>query len=169
MAQVSSQGAREAPIGGTHGELAADARMDAGVGHEALLPREVEERAVRNARLLRARPWVRGPRIEVGVEVNHRDWAINLVQGAKDGKDNGVISAQAARSKVDSAERSVGCARAQTNLTMRGCSFPSFENLWVTELTPGASALAGVRANKVEYATSIWSTARALSNGLTGI
>ena len=80
MAQVSSQGAREAPIGGTHGELAADARVDAGVGHEALLPREVEERAVRNARLLRAWPWVRGPRIEVGVEVNNGHGPVYFVE-----------------------------------------------------------------------------------------
>lgn len=53
-------------------------------------------------------------------------------------------------------------------LTIRGCCFPSFANFWVTELTLFESSLTGERPRSVEYATSIWSTAKALSNGLTG-
>lgn len=63
-------------------------------------------------------------------------------------------------------ERSLFHEDIESYLTIRGCSLPSFDNELVTGCTSGSRAV--VLANSVEYATSIWSTANALSNGLTG-
>lgn len=80
--------------GQTHGELAADAGVDARVGHEALLAREVEESAVRDARLLRARARVRGPGVEVRVEVDDGHGPVDLVERAQDWQHNRVVASQ---------------------------------------------------------------------------
>lgn len=84
--------------GGTHRHLAADSSMDAIVGHQALLPRDVEEAAVRDAGLVGGRPrdGEVPPRVEVRVEVDDRDGAVDLVQGAQDGQHDGVVASEAA-------------------------------------------------------------------------
>lgn len=53
------------------------------------------------------------------------------------------------------------------HLTIRGCSRPSSESPRVADTAWSSVSITG-RASKVEYATSIWSIARALSYGLTG-
>lgn len=55
----------------------------------------------------------------------------------------------------------------ETDLTIRGCPIPSVANALVTSVHLAFSAWMG-RLSSVEYATSIWSIASALSNGLTG-
>ena len=84
----------------TYGELAADARVDAGVRHEALLICEVEKRAVGDARLLGAGAGVGRPCVEMGVEVDDGHWAVDLVERAEDGENDGVVPAHAVRPKV---------------------------------------------------------------------
>ena len=59
--------------------------MHAVVPHEVLLVRKVEERAMRHSRLLGRRARIRRPRIEMRVEVNDRDGAVNFIQGSEDG------------------------------------------------------------------------------------
>ena len=68
-----------------HGELAANASVHTGVRHEVLLMGKIKERSVRNPRLLRGSARVCRPCIEVSIEVNHRNWAINLVEGTENG------------------------------------------------------------------------------------
>ena len=58
--------------------------MDAGVGHEALLARQVEERPVRDAGLVCARARVGRPSVEVRVKVDDGDGPVDFIQGAED-------------------------------------------------------------------------------------
>lgn len=77
-----------------YGQLAADAGVDAGVSHEALLACQVEERPVRHSRLVCARTGIRWPGVEVRVEVDDRDGPVDFVQRTEDRQDDGVVSTQ---------------------------------------------------------------------------
>lgn len=121
---------------------------------------------MRDPGLVRAGARVRGPSIQVRVKVDDRDGSIHLVQRAQDWQYDGVVASQAG--KAPPSQRCEPLGRRVAHLTMRGCCLPSFAKRCVTEEEPDESLLATERARSVEYATSIWSTAKALSNGLTG-
>jgi hypothetical protein len=78
---------------------------------------------------------------------------------------DGVVAPETNDEPVDmNGDKVAGSA---TDLTIRGWPIPSFANALVTSVHLAFSAWMG-RLSSVEYATSIWSTASALSNGLTG-
>lgn len=56
--------------------------MDTRVAHELLLVCDVEERPVRDARLVGGASRVAWPGVQVRIKVDHRHWAVDLVQGS---------------------------------------------------------------------------------------
>ena len=75
-------------------ELAADASVDTGVGHETLFLSEIEEGAMGDTRLLCRGAWVCRPCVQVRVEVDDGDGAIYLVERPEDGKHNSVVTTE---------------------------------------------------------------------------
>lgn len=69
--------------------------MDACIGHKMFFGRQVEESAMRDARLFCSTPRIDCPCVQVSVEVNNRDGAVHLMQGAQYRQDNGMIATQA--------------------------------------------------------------------------
>ena len=88
--------------------------MNTGIRHQLFLVCEVKERSVRHARLLRRRARIRGPRIEVRVEVDDRDGAVDFVEGPEDGEHDRVVAAKGHDARVRDAvlrERRAGRER----------------------------------------------------------
>ena len=59
--------------------------MDAGVRHQAFLLRKIEEGPMSDPRLLGHGAWVRGPCVQMGIEMDDGYGAINLVERPQDG------------------------------------------------------------------------------------
>jgi hypothetical protein len=75
-------------------EFLPDATVDAAVADEALLVRDVEVAAVRDARLRGRRAVARVARVKVRVEVDDGDGAVDLVERAQDREDDRMVTAQ---------------------------------------------------------------------------
>jgi hypothetical protein len=63
--------------------------------HEPFLGGDKEERAVRDARLGRRCARVALPGVEVCIEMDDGDGPVDFVEGAEDGKNDGVVTAEA--------------------------------------------------------------------------
>lgn len=115
--------------------------MNTVVGNEAFLASYGEERSMADSS---------SPRIQVRIEMYHRNRTIGLVECTKDGKRNGVIATHTEGTKYQTAPKR---GRSAPYLTILGCSRPSFASN-----APGFHADVFDemgRARRVKYATSI--------------
>jgi hypothetical protein len=111
----------------THVHLASDARVYIRVGQETFFARNVEETAVSDTRLcgrlVSAAP--RGPRVEMGIEVDDGDRPVDFVQRAENREHDGMVTAQAGGRTVGSWHEG---DEQSTYETILGCSLLSLAN-----------------------------------------
>lgn len=85
-------------------ELAPNTSMNARVGNESFLIRDVKECSMSDARLICHSTRISTPRIKMCIKMNHRNWPIDFVERTQDRENNGMVTAKTRPGTCEDAE-----------------------------------------------------------------